>query len=303
MFRGIYPPTVTFFKDDGSLDTETNRTHIDFLIDSGVHGLYVLGTTGEFMHMNLKEREQHAAEVVQHVRGRVPVIMGTGTPSTRETIRLSRHAQGVGADAVAVITPYFWTLSEREVIGHLSSVANAVDIPVIVYNFPAYSNYDISSETLASLVREHGNIAGVKDSLDSLEHLRRRVDVVKAINPEFSVLTGSDGYLLTLLELGGDGSVPATANIAPRRHVEIFEAFEADDYERALSLLRGLHELLDIYRVTGSFHSVMKEAMAMAGVAPPSSARQPALPLTAESRARLREALARADLLPPSRQT
>lgn len=303
MFRGIFPPTVTFFKDDGSLDTETNRTHIDFLIESGVHGLYVLGTTGEFMHMNLKEREQHAAEVVQHVRGRVPVILGTGTPSTRETIRLSRHAQGVGADAVAVITPYFWTLSEREVIAHLSSVANAVDIPVFVYNFPAYSNYNISSETLAALVREHGNIAGVKDSLDSLEHLRWRVEVIKAINPEFSILTGSDGYLLTLLEMGGDGSVPATANIAPRRHVEIFEAFTDDDYPKALSLLPALNELLDIYRVSGSFHSVMKEAMAIAGVAPSSSARQPALPLTAENRARLREVLARADLLPPARQT
>lgn len=303
MFRGILPPTVTFFKDDGSLDTETNRTHIDFLIESGVHGLYVLGTTGEFMHMNLKEREQHAAEVVQHVRGRVPVVLGTGTPSTRETIRLSRHAQGVGADAVAIITPYFWTLSEREVIAHLSSVANAVDIPVIVYNFPAYSNYNISSETLAALVREHGNIAGVKDSLDSLEHLRRRVEVVKAINPEFSVLTGSDGYLLTLLEMGGDGSVPATANIDPRRHVAVFEAFEDGDYESALDRLPELLGLLDIYRVNGSFHSVIKEAMAMAGVAPVSGARQPALPLTAESRARLREVLARADLLPATSQS
>lgn len=297
MFRGIYPPTVTFFKDDGSLDTETNRTHIDFLAESGVHGLFVLGTTGEFMHMNLKEREQHAAEVVQHVRGRMPVIIGTGTPSTRETIRLSRHAQGVGADAVAIVTPYFWTLSEREVIVHLSSVANAVDIPVVVYNFPAYSNYNISSETLAALVREHDNIAGVKDSLDSLEHLRRRVEVVKSIKPDFSVLTGSDGYLLTLLEMGGDGSVPATANVAPRRHVDIFNAFTAGDYAAALRQLPGLLELLNIYRISGSFHSIIKEAMAMVGIAPMSNARQPALSLTSESRARLQEVLGRAHLL------
>ncbi|MEI2617131.1 MAG: dihydrodipicolinate synthase family protein [Thermomicrobiales bacterium] len=302
MFRGIYPPTVTFFKDDGSLDSGTNRTHIDFLIDSGVHGLYVLGTTGEFMHMTLKEREQHAVEVVQHVRGRVPVILGTGTPSTRETVRLSRHAQGIGADAIAIITPYFWTLSEREVIAHLSSVANAVDIPVIVYNFPAYSNYNIASETLAELVKEHGNIAGVKDSLDSLEHLRRRIDVVKAINPEFSVLTGSDGYLLALLEMGGDGSVPATANFSPDRHVRVFEAFKAGDYKAALDQLPALLGLLDVYQVNGSFHTVIKDAMAMAGVAPISSARQPALPLTAESRARLREILATLNLLPTPTQ-
>lgn len=298
MFRGIFPPTVTMFKEDGSLDSDANRRHIDFLIEQGVNGLYVLGTTGEFMHMNLKEREQHAAEVVQHVNGRVPVIMGTGTPSTRETIRLSRHAQGVGADAVAIITPYFWTLSERELVGHLSAVANAVDIPVFIYNFPAYTNFNVSSETLATLAREHRNIVGVKDTIDSLEHLRQRVDVLKSVNPEFSVLAGNDAYLLTILEIGGDGTVPASANIAPQRHVKVFEAFERGDYGDALDAMPDLFDLLEVYKVPGSFHSLVKEAMAAAGVASPSSARQPALPLTAESKAKLREILARADLLP-----
>lgn len=298
MFRGIIPPTVTFFKDDGSLDSDTNRTHIDFLIDHGVHGLYVLGTTGEFMHMNLKEREQHASEVVQHVNHRVPVIIASGTTSTRETIRLSRHAQGVGADAVAVITPFFWTLSEREVVAHLSAVANAVDIPVIVYNYPAYSNVNISSETLATVVREHRNVVGIKDSVDSLEHLHRRVQVMKAINPDFAVLAGNDGYLLAVLELGGDGTVPATANISPSRHVDTYGAFTSGDYALALRLLPEILTVSEIYRVPGSFHTIVKEAMALAGVAPHSSARQPALPLTAESRARLREVLGRAGLLP-----
>lgn len=298
MFRGIFPPTVTFFKDDGGIDSDANRRHCDFLISQGVHGLYVLGTTGEFMHMNLKEREQHATEIVQHVNRRVPVIIGTGTASTRETIRLSRHAQGIGADAVAVITPYFWTLTDRELIAHLSAVANAVDVPIIVYNFPAYTGHNVSNEALAALVREHPNIAGIKDSVDSLELLRQRVDIVKAINPEFSVLAGMDGYLLSVLMLGGDGSVPATANIAPRRHVDTFNAFEAGDYARAIDLLQGVLDCMDLFAIPGSFHSVVKEAMAVAGVATPSSARQPALPLTAESRARLRDVLARAHLLP-----
>lgn len=298
MFRGIIPPTVTFFRDDGSLDSDANRTHLDFLIDRGVHGLFVLGTTGEFMHMNLKEREQHAAEVVQHVNRRIPVIVGTGTTSTRETIRLSRHAQGIGADAVAIITPYFWTLTEREVVAHLSAVANAVDIPVIVYNYPAYSNVNISSETLAALVREHRNVAGVKDSIDSLEHLRRRVQVMKEINPDFAVLSGFDSFLLPTLELGGDGTIPVTANIAPERHVAIYDAFHRGDYALIAELLPSMLLLSDIYRVPGSFHSVVKEAMALAGVAPHSIARQPALPLTAESRARLRDIMQHAAPLP-----
>lgn len=298
MFRGIFPPTVTIFKDDGSLDSEANRRHFDFLIGQGVHGLFVLGTTGEFMHMNLKEREQHMAETIQHVNRRIPVIIGTGITSTRETIRLSRHAQGVGADAVAIVTPYFWTLSEREVIAHLSAVANAIDIPILVYNFPAYAGVNVSSETLAALVREHRNIVGVKDSVDSLELIRQRVQLVKSVNPEFAVLSGSDGHLLTVLQLGGDGTVPATANIAPHRHVEIFNAWEAGELERALEMLPDMLSCLDLFHVHGSFHSIIKEAMNLAGVGPAGSARQPALPLTTDSRAKLREVLARAALLP-----
>lgn len=298
MFRGIFPPTVTLFREDGSLDSDANRRHCDYLIAEGVHGLYVMGTTGEFMHMMLKEREQHAAEVVAHVNKRVPVIIGTGDTSTRDTIRLSRHAQGIGADAVAIITPYFWTLSEREVMAHISSVANAIDIPIMVYNFPAYSGVNISSETLAALAKEHRNIVGVKDSLDSLEHLRLRVQMLKSINPEFSLLTGSDGHLLNMLELGGDGSVPATANFAPRRHVDLFNAHQAGDYQRAAALLPDLLACLDVYRVPGSFHSIVKEALGMLGLTTSTAVRQPALPLTADGRARLREVLERARLLP-----
>jgi 4-hydroxy-tetrahydrodipicolinate synthase len=303
MFRGIFPPTVTQYKDDGSLDPEANQKHHDFLIDAGVSGLFIMATTGEFMHMNLKDREQHAAETVQHVAGRVPVIVGTGTTSTRETIRLSRHAQGVGADAVAIITPYFWTLSEREVIGHLSAVANAVDIPILVYNFPEYSNYNISSETLVALVREHRNIAGVIDSIDRMEHLRQRVQVVKAVNEDFRILAGSDGHIINILALGGDGTVPPTANIAPERHVQIFNAYERGDYQQALEQLPGILSCLDMFRITGSFHSVVKEAMLMVGIATSSTPRQPALPLTADSRARLREILARANLLPTTTES
>jgi 2-dehydro-3-deoxy-D-pentonate aldolase len=302
MFRGVFPPVVTIFKDDGALDVQANRVHVDFLIDNGVHGLYVLGTSGEFMHMNLKERELHATDVCEHVNGRVPVIIGTGTASTRETVRLSRHAQGIGASAVSVVTPYFWRLSEREIIAHYSAVANAIDIPIIVYNFPETTGINISSDTLGALAREHRNIAGVKDSLDSLEHLRQRVQVMKSINPNFSILTGSDGLLMSLLSLGGDGSVPATANFAPRRHVALYDAWANGDVQGALRLLPDLLSCLDVFRVPGSFLTVIKEAMAMTGVGVPGVARQPALPLTAESRARLRDALSHAGLLPGAEQ-
>jgi 2-dehydro-3-deoxy-D-pentonate aldolase len=297
VLRGIIAPSVTIFRNDGSLDAEANRIHTDFLISHGVHAMHVLGTTGEFMHMNLKEREQHATEMCQHIDGRVPVIVGTGTSSTRETMRLSRHAQGVGADAVSVITPYFWGLSEREIIGHYSAVANAIDIPIIVNNYPAATGINVSTETLAALAREHRNITAVVDSIDSIEHFRQRVTVMKSVNPEFIVLAGYDLHLLSILEIGGDGTVPATANVAPALHVEMYDAWVRHDFETVHSLLPRLMAIVAMHQVPGSFLSVIKEAITMCGVGKAGSPRQPALPLSTESRARLRDVLDRANLL------
>lgn len=298
MYRGVITPAVTLFKDDGAVDLERNRRFQDFLIEHGVDGLFVLGTTGEFMHMNLREREQFAQATVEHVAGRLPVIVGAGSTSTAETIRLSRHAQAVGADAVAIITPYFWALSEREVVGHLSAVAIAIDIPLFVYNYPAYSGHNISDETLVALLREHPNIVGVIDAIDSLEHLRRRVHAVKSVSPDFRVLAGSDPHLLTILQIGGDGTVPATSNFAPDRHTAVFRAYSRGEYEQAIHLLPDLFACTNVYRVQGSFHSVTKEAMTMVGVCQANAPRPPALPLAAEARARLRETLQRANLIP-----
>jgi 2-dehydro-3-deoxy-D-pentonate aldolase len=298
MLRGIFAPAVTIFKEDGALDSDANRAHADFLIEHGVHGLHVLGATGEFMHMNLKEREQHATEMCQHVDRRVPVIIGTGTTSTRETMRLSRHAQGVGASAVSIISPYFWNLSERETVAHFSAVANAVDIPIIVNNIPAHTGVQVSTETLTALAREHRNVIGVNDSVDSLEHIRQRVSALKSINPDFRVLAGLDVHVLSVLEMGGDGALPATANIAPALHVALYDAWMRREFDTVHRLLPKIMASVEMLRVPGSFLSVIKEAMTMCGIADAGTPRLPALPLSAESRARLREALSRAELFP-----
>lgn len=297
MFRGIIPPTVTLFRKDGSLDTEGNAKLHDRLIEAGVHGLFILGATGEFMHLSAREREQHAAETIEHVQGRVPVVVGVGTTATSETVRLSRHAQGAGAHAVAVINPYFWTLSEKEIAAHFSAVANAVDIPVLVYNLPAHTEVNIASETVAALVKEHPNIVGVIDVVDDLEHLRRRVAIVKAHKPDFSVICGTDVLLLAALLIGCDGAAPATANIVPTRHLAVWDAYQAGDYQAAITAMHAVNTCVDLYRIPGSFHSIVKDALGHLGMAQHTTARLPALPLSADTHARVRETLERAGLI------
>jgi 2-dehydro-3-deoxy-D-pentonate aldolase len=297
MFNGVIVPSVTLLQRDGTIDVEENRRHVDYLIRSGVDGIYILGTTGEFMHFNLREREGFAAAIVEHVDGRLPVIIGAASTATRDAVRLCRHAQGIGAAAVTVTTPYFWTLSEREVIGHFASVASAVDIPILAYNVPSYSGIDISNEILVSLAKEHPNIVGVIDAVDGIERARSRIDTAQALDSQFCVLAGMDAQILNHLELGGNGTTSATANIAPSLHVGIVEAFESGDYRAAINLYRRLATCLDIYSVEGSFHSVIKEAMILLGLASSSTVRLPALPLTPESRLKLRDVLTRAGLL------
>lgn len=291
MYNGVIAPAVTLVRRDGSLNPDENKRHVDYLIESRVNGIYILGTTGEFMHFNLREREAHAATIVEHVNGRLPVIVGAASTATDDAVRLSRHAQGIGASAVSVTTPYFWTLSEREVIGHFSSVASAVDIPIFVYNVPSYSGFNISNETLMVLMQEHPNIIGVIDASDSVEHARTRINTLRDVNPEFNILTGADGHVLNMLELGGNGVMPATANIVPHLHVGIVEAFENGDYHAAIHLFRRLSRVLDVYAVEGSFHSVVKQAMVILGLAADATVRMPALPLTPDSRSRLRDIL------------
>lgn len=297
MFDGVIAPAVTLLQRDGSIDAEQNRRHIDFLISSEVSGVYVFGTSGEFMHFNLRERESHAAQVVEHVAGRKPVIVGAASTATDDAVRLSRHAQGIGAAAVAVATPYFWTLSEREVMGHFSSVASAVDIPILVYNVPSFSGFDISSPTLIALMKENPNIAGVIDAVDSADHARSRILALRDVNPEFQVLSASDAQVMNLLELGGNGVLPATANIVPELYVRIVRAYENDDFRGAIEAYRKLARVLSMYQVEGSFHSVVKEAMVLLGLASSSTVRSPALPLTTESRTHLRTILRRSGLL------
>ena len=297
MYNGVIAPAVTLLRRDGSLAAEENRKHVDFLISSNVHGIYILGTTGEFMHFNLRERESHAATVVEHVNGRLPVIVGAASTATDDAMRLSRHAQGIGASAVTVTTPYFWTLSEREVIGHFSSVASAVDIPILVYNVPSYSGFNISNATLMTLMREHENIIGVIDAVDSTEVILSRINSLREVNPEFYILSGTDGQILNLFELGGNGIIPATANIVPHLHVGIYDAFRNGDYQSSISLYRQLSQTLGLYGVAGSFHSVVKEAMALLGLTSDPTERMPALPLTQENRKLLRDVLTSSGVL------
>lgn len=296
-FAGIIPPMVTLFDERGRVDEDANARHVEFLLRGGVHGVFALGSTGEVMHLTPEERRQVATLVVRQVNGRVPVLIGCASTSTDEAVGFARHAQETGADGVVVIPPYYWTPSDRAIETHVGAVATAVELPVVIYNFPAVVGRTIPPALVGKLVEAYPTVLGIKETVDSISHIHEVLARVKPLRPEFSVLCGYEFHLLNTLQSGGDGAIPALANFAPQLPVQLYERFRQGQPAEAAELLRRRLNLAALYHLEAPFFVVVKEAMVMLGLVPHATVRRPAGPLTADARARLRELLASSGVL------
>ncbi len=293
MLQGIIPPIVTSFKDDESLDLETLRKHIDWQLGQKVHGIFVLGTTGEFYAMSEAEKQAVTAAAVEHVGSRAKVYVGTGAETTGEVVRLSKMAAKEGAAGVSVITPYFLKPTQAELVDHFRRVADVAGVPVILYNNPATcAGVSIEPDTVAKLA-EHPQVVGIKDSSGDLQNT---IELVKRAQSErFSVLLGRDTLILAGLMFGTRGAIPATCNIAPRLCVGIYEAFKNGDLDAA----RAFQDKLSPVRLAlslGTGNGAVKEALALLGK-PCGPNRRPISPLSDEKKATLKAVLAAAGLL------
>ncbi|WP_434512103.1 dihydrodipicolinate synthase family protein [Desulfitobacterium sp. AusDCA] len=278
-FRGIIPAMLTVFDEKGLLDWAGNQRLIDFLISNGVHGIFALGTSGEFSNLNLEERKQFAEFIVKYINKRVPVLIGTGSTNTREACEFSRYAQEVGADAVTVVVPYYIPLAERELYNHYAQVAGAVDIPVLIYNYPALTGQNMPVSLIARLAKDFPNIIGIKATIDSVSYLRELVYEVKKINPNFAVFTGLEDHLLNLLALGGDGAMTAITNFAPQLVVGEYNSYLEGNYEKSKQFAKQLGVLSRIYNTGSAMIAMTKEACRLRGIDINSSVRLPLLPV------------------------
>ena len=193
LIEGIITAMVTPMNPDQSLNYEATKKHIDFLIDKGIHALFILGTNGEFHVLSFEEKCEFAKFVIQYVNKRVPVYVGAGECSTKETIRLAQAFESYGADAISVITPYLVKINQEEIVQHYTMIAQSVQIPVILYNIPANTGNNLEASSLVKLMK-FPNIKGIKDSSGKLETLQSYVSVIK--ENDFSLLIGSDSMIL-----------------------------------------------------------------------------------------------------------
>ncbi len=244
MFKGYFCALITPFRD-GAVDESAFQSLVEWQIAEGVHGLVPCGTTGESPTLSHREHERVIEMCIESVAGRIPVVAGAGSNSTKETIERAQHAQRAGADAVLVVTPYYNKPNQEGLYRHFKAVNDAIDIPILIYNIPPRSVVDMSVDTMKRLAALP-NIAGVKDATADLS----RVSTQRlAMGPDFYQMSGEDATVLALLANGGHGCISVTANVAPRACAEFYNAWESGDPQRALALqdrLMPLHQALFI---------------------------------------------------------
>ena len=243
MFSGSMVALVTPMRADGSLDSDCLKTLVEFHISNGTDAIVAMGTTGESATLTVKEHCAVIEQVVKQVNGRIPVIAGTGANSTSEAIELTQYAKDLGVDAVLLVTPYYNKPTQEGLYLHYKAIAEAVDIPQILYNVPGRTACDLLPETVARLA-PISNIVGIKEATGELA----RVEQIKSLcGDNIELYTGEDANTVEFILLGGQGVISVTANVAPAKMHDMCAAALAGDADKARQInadLALLHERL-----------------------------------------------------------
>lgn len=259
MFKGAIVAIVTPFKN-GKVDEGKLRELIEFQIANGTDGIVPCGTTGESPTLSHEEHDRVIEITVDAVRKRVPVIAGTGSNSTAEALRLTKHAHEVGADGALIVCPYYNRPTQEGLYQHYKLIAENVSIPIIVYNIPGRTGVNLLPETLARLAKIP-NIVGTKEASGSLKQMH---DVITLCGPDFAVLSGDDFFTYPLLCLGGHGIISVVSNVAPADMAALVDAFAAGDLKKAKDLHFKMVPLVDSLFIETNPVPV-KAALAMMG--------------------------------------
>ncbi|QTL96852.1 4-hydroxy-tetrahydrodipicolinate synthase [Iocasia frigidifontis] len=259
--KGIIPAMVTPMDKDDNINKKALRQLTNYLIAGGVHGLFPAGSTGEYYGLTIAQKKEVIETVIDEANGRVPIYAGAGMITTKDTIEVTKMAEDIGVDAVSILTPMFIRPSEDELYNHYKTIANSVDIPVLLYNNPARTGVNVSAR-LIERVSKIENIVGIKDSSGDMtltgEFIRRTGD-------DFNVLIGKDTLILSGLVYGGKGAISSTANLVPELIVKIYEEYVKGNLEEALKAQYELAPLRLAFNM-GTFPIVMKEGLKLMGI-------------------------------------
>lgn len=291
-FEGVLCPSITIATAAGGIDAELWGRHLDHLVKAGINGVLLFGSIGEFYAYPLEFKRQAVDFAVQRVAGRAKVLVGVGGTNLDEVLALSAYAEQAGADALVVVSPYYFGPSDAAAERYFGAVCSAVDMPVLLYNFPPRTGSDLNPALVARLAAAHRNLVGIKDTVDTISHTRKVIAAVREVNPDFAVLSGFDEYYVPNRIAGGNGVLCGLTNVEPETFVAMHRAWQSGDYDRAIACARRISSLMAVYDQADLFISAIKEAVRVKGLPIDTSIREPQVALTESQRAAIARILA-----------
>ncbi|WP_319755427.1 dihydrodipicolinate synthase family protein [uncultured Sphaerochaeta sp.] len=292
--NGIIAAMITPLTDTLQVNEKGLRRLVNYLIDGGVHGLFVVGTSGEFYGFSPEQRKEAFQICIDEARGRVPVYAGVNGITTKEAVEYAQMAEEVKADAISVLTPMFVSVTQGELYNHYASIASSTNLPMLLYNNVGKTNVNIAVET-ATKLSEISNIVGIKDSSGDFTLTSEYIRNTRENKDQFSVLSGRDTLIHACLAYGGHGAITACANIAPRLMADIYDKYVAGDIEGSLEAQYKIAPIRMAFSL-GSYPTILKESLELLGIdAGPCFA--PVGPMNQENKVVLKNILADAGLL------
>lgn len=290
-------PVVTALDENGHIDTEANKRIYEHLIQGGIDGILIFGSIGEFFALPMEEKKDMVREAVACIDHRVTVYIGTNSMEFEECVEFSNFALDAGADGVMVISPYYFNLPDSAVENFYDSLADRVNGPVLLYNFPARTGYDLKPEVILGLVRRHKNIVGIKDTVGTMGHTRAIIQAVKREFPEFLVYSGFDEFFAHNVLSGGDGCIAGLSNFAPAVAAGFAGAARDNDLAAMQAYQQMIDSLMAIYDVAEQFIPIIKKAMVLCGVEMDPACAAPLLSADENETEKIREILKQAEII------
>lgn len=289
-------PVVTAMDRQGHVDIEGNKKIYDFLIENGMDGILLFGSIGEFFAVPLEEKKALIKEAIAHIDHRVTVYVGTCHMEFETCVELSNYAIEQGADGVMVISPYYFSLPDSAILNFYETLAERVNGPVLLYNFPDRTGHDLSPELIYTLVSRHKNIVGIKDTVATMGHTRAIIQKVKTEFPDFMVFSGFDEFFGHNVLSGGDGCVAGLSNFAPEVASAYANAARNDDLAKMAEGQQKIDSMMAIYDVAPQFIPTIKKAMTLRGIEMEPVCAQPLLESTKEETEKIKDILKKAGL-------
>ncbi|MFO7791652.1 MAG: 4-hydroxy-tetrahydrodipicolinate synthase [Candidatus Saliniplasma sp.] len=289
-FEGIYPAAITPFDEYENLDESKLIDFLDFLIDGGVHGIYLLGTNGEAPLLDMDEKKRVIELAVEHIDGEIPVVAGTMCNSTKKTIELSRYAEKKGADAVHIIIPYYFPSTRTSLVKHFKDISKEISLPVFIYSIPQRTGNDLELGTLKELSKVD-NVVAVKDSSGDLDFFYSCIEEFEDLH----FFGGNDSLIFSYLTLGGSGAVTAAGNVYPELVSSIYDHFVNGDFKKAKEAQDKVLRISNVMK-KGPYLSGVKAALKVRGL-DFGEVRRPLVPFSSEEMELLKEELKVLELL------